>query len=372
MLAQRSDGRFSHDWIRPRLSSQPPVSSCVHSQGESTAELLSEDFVQADPSCWQVVVMAGVDGSLHQTQATRQADRLILLSEIPDEFELICRYTTTGGALYKSVTWRLDESPDGENANLVYTSAHEPDPKVQAAFVRSGQAMYPGEGRAARSIEVGREYLLRLAIRGTLVNVWLDDQFVLAFRFPERLPGGRLSLSAFDATAAFHQLTIRSLPDDYPLMEPGAAGSSASALEPAAAVELAEARWEAAEAAQRSLTATLAADDVRFGLVGELPPLARQARRAQLELQLSEARVQRLEAGDKEQPRQTATQRIEQLEQQLAALAEDDQDYVSLNVSRKVLETPEHQFENYPAAYSPVQRSPLAAAPAGSPRPTTR
>ena len=48
--------------------------------------------------------------------------------------QLICRYTHTGGALYKSVTFRFDVSADRKYANYVYTSAHASGPKLHVAY----------------------------------------------------------------------------------------------------------------------------------------------------------------------------------------------------------------------------------------------
>ena len=82
-----------------------------------------------------------------------------------------------------------------------------------------GNTTYPDEGRKNRPIKVGQTYTLRFAVRDTLVNVWIDDEFMVAYRLPDRRPDGFLSLSGFDATVAFDEISIRSLAADVELTE---------------------------------------------------------------------------------------------------------------------------------------------------------
>ncbi len=89
-----------------------------------------------------------------------------------------------------------------------------PGPKLQVAFTRQGSTTYPPDGRKNRPINVGQSYTLRFAVRDTLVNAWIDDEFMLAYRLPDRSPDGFLSLSGFDATVAFDEISIRSLTAD--------------------------------------------------------------------------------------------------------------------------------------------------------------
>ncbi|MEL6109922.1 MAG: DUF1549 domain-containing protein [Planctomycetota bacterium] len=165
---------------------------------------LVDDFDAENPSVWELVGKGWEyrDGSLRQTLPTRERSMVRCLQAVPRDFDVNCSYTTTGGTTYKSVTFRFDQSEDGRHANFVYTSAHAPSPKVQAAFTRDGKDRYPQSGRTPKAIEVGRQYELRFAVRGTLVNLWLDGEFVNAFRFPGPRREGFFSLSAFDATVA--------------------------------------------------------------------------------------------------------------------------------------------------------------------------
>ena len=179
----------------------------TESQAESAGESfeLVDDFEKPNGKAWELIGDGWEyrSGALHQTIPTRERFMVRCRDSIPRDFDLTCWYTTTGGTTYKSVTFRFDQSEDGKYENFVYSSAHEAGPKVHAAYTRDGKSSYPNEGRIAKPIKVGQAYKLRLAVRQTLVNVWLDDEFIKAYRFPDREHSGSLSLSAFDATVAF-------------------------------------------------------------------------------------------------------------------------------------------------------------------------
>jgi hypothetical protein len=333
-------------------------------QQQSSAEARSPDFEiteqfdSPNPQVWTVIGDGWQyrDGALHQTVSTREAEMVRLVDPVPRDFELRCRYTTTGGSIYKSVTFRFDQSEDAKFENFVYSSAQAPGPKIHVAFTRQGKTTYPPQGRRSQEIEIGRQYELRFAVRDTLVNVWLDGKFMVAYRLPDR-GNGFLSLSAFDATAAFDSITIRSLSDDTELAE---AGNKviASVGDAEQAVKVAETKLAAAHAGVRSIEATIAADNGRFHGAGgarDARQLAKAAGRRQLELQIAEANHQMLADAADDKKVQAAKQRLETASDKLRALDEDTEDafeYEPIRGARKALETPAHKEQDYPATYS--------------------
>src|SRR5690606_2096733 len=244
--AKVSDAEQKLAQARKALAEAPPESD--EPTPAPTEFAFTEQFDAPDPEAWEIVGDGWEyrDGALHQTQASRETAYVQSKQTLPRDFEATCRYTTTGGTTYKSVTFRFDTSADGKYDNFVYTSAHAPGPKVQVAYSRDGSTSYPREGQVGRPITVGQTYELRFAVRDRLVNVWLDGQFVVAYALPDRRPEGALRLSAFDATAAFDSLTLRSLPADVELTAAKNSAPSMTSLE--AAVEIAEARLVAARA----------------------------------------------------------------------------------------------------------------------------
>ncbi|WP_153556205.1 PSD1 and planctomycete cytochrome C domain-containing protein [Roseimaritima sediminicola] len=317
-----------------------------------------DDFDAAAPDDWELSGPGWEyrDGMLIQSQANRDQASLRLRHTLPRDFEVRCRYTTTGGPTYRSVTFRFDASEDGRYSQSVYTSAHAPGPKVQVALSRDGKTQYPGDGRVAMPIPLDKPLNLRFAVRDRLVNVWIDDAFVLAYQLPDRRPEGTFSLAPFDATAAFDAITIRSLAADVTLKPaanaPAAAGTS-SVADAKAAAERAAAAWELAKAERTALASALAADTARYA--GDDPTaaesLAEQAAIDQAFQQRAEAALKLLEAGEDEKKQQQAEKLVQAAEKQLQAARAGEGSYRSVRASRKALETPEHKFEDYPAVY---------------------
>lgn len=322
--------------------------------GSEPAFSLVDDFDRADETRWQLVGDGWryVDGALHQTQPAREEQMARLVPKLPRDFELICDYVTTGGTTYKSVTFRFDQSEDSRASNFVYTSAHEPGPKVHVAYKRDGKTVYPRGGLSARPIEVGKRYRLRLAVRDRLVNVWLDDEFIIAYRLPSRMDGF-FSLSGFDATVAFDRIELRSLPTTVEL-KPAGNGSPANPVDPAQAVALAERKRDAAAAQLASLRATIAADRARFVEAASQDVVQRltlEAARAELQSKIAAARhaISR-DAGD-EKKVAVARKEIETTERALSDLTRENASYKSLRGSLKALESPADKEPNYPAVY---------------------
>ena len=89
--------------------------------------LFDDDFSTLDPKKW---ALTG-DGWKHQQGKLSQTKKLhasnnrhAYLFCPPRDFDLRCKYTTTGGTTYKSVTIRFDQNDGSDYSNYVYTSAH--------------------------------------------------------------------------------------------------------------------------------------------------------------------------------------------------------------------------------------------------------
>jgi hypothetical protein len=342
---------------RGKLAETPPEEPQEKAREQAAFEV-TDDFSKPNPEVWKLIGDGWQyrDGSLHQTKSTREGQLVRLVQQPPPDFELSCKYTTTGGSTYKSVTFRFDQSDDGKYANFVYTSAHAPGPKLHVAFTRAGNTAYPDEGRKNRPIKVGQTYTLRFAVRDNLVNAWIDDEFMLAYRLPDRRPDGFLSLSGFDATVAFDEISIRSLPADIELTE-AKNSVAASVSDLAAAVKAAEANVVAAAARVAATQAVFAADNARYRDDADaetIEQLSKTASRLQAEQQAATARYQMLvDAADKNK-RSAAEKRLKQAEEKLAAIEQGEFQYESIRAAKKALETPAHKETDYPVVYAPV------------------
>ncbi|MBL9151673.1 MAG: DUF1553 domain-containing protein [Verrucomicrobiales bacterium] len=314
---------------------------------------LRDEFDRADPEKWELVGegWSYEGGKLIQSRASRDRAMLRSRQPHPHDFDLTCRYTTTGGTTYKSVTFRFDLSEDGKQAHFVYTSAYEPGPKVQVAHTVDGKDDYPGGAAAARPIRVGETHELRFAVRDRLVNVWLDGELVIVHALPRRIDGGRIALSGFDATVAFDSIEIRELAPDVSLTEAKPAAPSAqpaAPADPAKAARLAEARLAVAEAEQSHLEAVIAADTAALkGRDESLDRVASQREGAMLKARALLDVATHEASGDAEKLK-AAREAVAVAEKKLAA---KDTSYTALRGARKALETPEHNDNTYPATY---------------------
>ena len=339
--------------------------------------MLIEEFDQLDQDRWELVGNHWEfrDGKLLQTVPTRDAHFAKLKQKLPRDFEANCYYTHTGGTTYRSVTFRFDESADGQNSNFVYTSAHAPGPKVQVASTRNGQSDYPANGRKSYAIEEGKPYHLRFAVKDTLINVWLDGELVIAYQFPKRLDG-TFSLSGFDSTVSFDRLTIQNPSKDIQWVKPENFKEATPA--PEKALQIAEAKLYQLRSKRDSIEATINADKLLTAL-GTSPRKPHQetdkasddgtektvaarlhAAKKQLQLRIAEAKLKQLESGKDE------TDSIKKEEEKLRALDQANPNqvtYTSFRASRKALESPADKETDYSPIYPSVssgRRSALA------------
>lgn len=335
---------------REARATPPPLqSAAAPASPKAPAAVITDAFDTARPELWTLEGPGWryQGGSLAQLESTR--DKQFARTKIahPADFDLTLKFRTTGGGTYKSVGIRFDVSHDGSEANTVYASAHAPGPKVQIAHTKGNQTTYPSNGKIDRPIQLNRDHELGIRVRDRLINVTLNGEFLLAYTLPGRTPGGLLELFAFDATAEFDSLEVHPLPLAVALKDAGAPAKAGTTVNPAAALELAEARVAESETGLRSLQARIAADDA--ALLGKDSGAAKEAALLERKHAVAAARVELLtaEAG-----------KVDAAMKALAAaeknLQNSDTAHTPVRGSFKALETPEHTQAQYPATYAKV------------------
>ena len=338
--------RLAEDRSRPDVEPSPDAESSFEVADSFDAEM---------PELWKLVGDGWQykDGALQLTRATREKVMVRLIPKLPRDFLVECTYTTTGGTTYKSVSFRFDQNESLSTSNFVYTSAHAPGPKVQVAFERGGSATYPPQGRKATKIEVGRKYRLKFAVRDTLVNVWLDDQLMVAYQLPDR-PEGHFNFSGFDATVAFDEIKIRTLPDDFKLASAGNP-KIVTISDLKTAVKAAELKVRAANASLAATQAVIAADNARIVQhvsQDEQTRLALIAAQKQLAHKIADAEFRMVaEATDAKKLKAAKTAKSA-AEKALNDIDPSAPKYESLRGAKKALESPAHKEPDYPAVYA--------------------
>jgi mono/diheme cytochrome c family protein len=284
------------------------------------------NFVDAfdafDPNRWQT--WGGdwqhVEGRMQQRRDGATQSALRLKSPAPRDFDATLTVTIVGGSQWRSVGLSFDASqldpttkagPEDSEQN-VYISAVAGGTKLQGAVHQGGNWQYPGEAMVARPIELGQEYRLRIQVRDTLVNAWLNDQLVLAWRTPLPRKEGYFQITCFDAIADISELRVAELTSDTVLRLPPSemtngetlAGASFLVDEAKWESKLANLEWSVAQAElssmQKRAVALRSADveDARAASRAEreLVGARAQAKVADAELQLHRAKVDQVDA----------------------------------------------------------------------------
>jgi hypothetical protein len=203
----------------------------------------------------------------------------------------------------------------------------------------------------ARPVEVGKTYELRFAVRDKLVNVWLDDEFVMAYELPRRFAPGKIALSGFDATVAFDSVAIRALPNGTHLTKSATRSSVIALGDSKGTAGLAKAKLAVAEAELAHLEAVLAADAAALTKVDGA--LARVAAEREGAMRKARAELDLLTLGPKGDAKkiQVARETLADAEKRIVS---DDKAYTPLRGARKALETPEHKDDTYGPTFSPT------------------
>ncbi|MCP4849682.1 MAG: DUF1553 domain-containing protein, partial [Verrucomicrobiaceae bacterium] len=256
---------------------------------------LVDDFSKSRPDLWEII---GNDwryqgGLLSLTKPSINASWLRSKVTHPRDFELNLKFQTTGGQKWKSVGIRFDVDESGNNSHFVYTSVG--GNKVHLAHTIEGKDIYT-QAVAKRPIQLNQEYTLSLKVRGPLINVALDGEFLFAYNLPRRQPGA-VQLLAYDATADFYSIGVRHLPAEKILKEASEKAKANLAKTPVitkAVVELAQAKLNLAEAEHAFTVARIAADNTAYRKTGN--GSAENAGRRQLEANLAKARVDFLDS----------------------------------------------------------------------------
>ena len=268
---------------------QPTVSP------DSTKPVLVDDFSKERPDLWQMV---GEDwryqgGLLSLTKAS--IDQSWLRSKVPHpkDFELELKFQTTGGDRWKSVGVRFDVDQSGKNSQWVYTSVT--GAKVHLAQTFGGKDIY-SNATVKQPIKLNKEYTLNLKVRGTLINVALDGEFLFAHNLRWREPGA-IQLIAYDAIADFYRVEVKHLPTDTILKKAGNKAKPVINKTPmvtASVVELAQAKLNLAKAELAFTKARIDADIAKYEKTGK--GSEEDARRLQLEASLAKAKVDQLDS----------------------------------------------------------------------------
>ncbi len=191
-----------------------------------------EKFTSSDSPAWEALCGDWHLESGRLRQRTDGPTRSVIRwkDPVPQQLHATLKFTTHTGSRWRSVGIAFDvarppaDSEAGDCApsdhHFVYVSAVDGGSKVQIAYRQSGTDHYPANSRREMPIQLNRTYELQVLVRDQLINVYLDDQLLLAWHSPMPRRAGDLHFTTFDAVADFHEITVRPLHPQTPLRLP--------------------------------------------------------------------------------------------------------------------------------------------------------
>lgn len=323
---------------------------------------LKDDFDAVNPDAWEQGPgeWKYADGKVTQMQVGASRRYLRTRDPHPADFEATLKFRTLGGQRWKSVGLAFD-AVDGRE-KMVYMSAVQPGSKVQVAVNSGAGSQYPTDGRIARPVETDTLYELRIAVRGTLINIAIDGHHTLAYRLKQKREAGRLDLVAFDAVAEFDSLEVRELSDGRRLLEPGQSGTAdPESLALRLAVD--QASLAAAELKPAVIQSAFAADQAKLespdskqtkALIGEAAVAARRHELALAELAVAKTQLElsgKLDAAKKKAAADRLKKEQDALVKAQSAVKSPGTAYTSLRASLKALEGPDEKPASRDAPY---------------------
>jgi hypothetical protein len=237
---------------------------------------LHDDFTAARPMVWTV------------TSGQWAWEKGVLVCKAPSTFATVAakvtppadfmgrlRYRTTGGGI-GSVGFSYDVA--GDSFQAVYINAGNGS-AVRAFHRAGGQDVYPAEGVVPHPVAFGEEVALDVAVRGDLLNTWVNGKLCNVYRLPIARRPGTFTIWAHAATAEFREVRLAELPASVRLADrPGEDRASPlagptvltkadaeRALTRAQAGEALARRWQRlARAALVAVEQRIAAEQVRY------------------------------------------------------------------------------------------------------------
>ncbi|MFP6573997.1 MAG: DUF1549 domain-containing protein, partial [Pirellulaceae bacterium] len=221
--------------------------------------LVHDTFQTLDTKRWKLFGGQWVHKPGHVEQNRDGAQRAALRLQVtpPRDFEAAVRFTIRGGSKWRSVGLGFDVTqPDptqpftaADSEQQVYASAVAGGSKVHASYNKAGKWIYPAGGMRALPVELGKEYTLRIQVRGTLINAFLNDQLVVAWHTPLARRDGQFQVTTFDVLPIFREFSLKALDPSVKMTEaaPKAGQQPLTAKTAQAAVEKAEGTLKLAE-----------------------------------------------------------------------------------------------------------------------------
>jgi len=297
---------------------------------------LTDDFEKRRDDTWKIVNGEWVyeKGRL-ALKKVGTFQTMVSLTNHPRDFRARVRYIARDPGRYHSVGVFFD-TVDSLEAQAVYTSNSGKSSAVQAFHRTGGKEIYPQSGIVKRPIMLNEEITLDLAVRGQLLNVWVNGHLDITYRMPMKRHAGKFAIWVHSGVAEFLEARVGELPGEFTLAKtkPGKLASpfdkpTRGTFERAVVTAkkdkaLAEQQLEAAQRELVAFRAKVAAEQAKLQKADEA--LEKAAAKAEREAAVAKAKLVLLQAADDK--KRTAAEKA--LKTSQANLEKNDSKYTAL------------------------------------------
>ena len=180
---------------------------------------LVESFAKPQPELWQV--LSGdwqyENGHLVQKQVGSFLT-MVTRTLHPADFQARIRYRTLEPGGVHSIGYSFDVTENARDWQAIYTATNNTVSNIHAFHRVAGVETYPAAAIVPHPFQLNDELTVDFAVRGDLLNVWVNGELRLAYKLPVARQPGRFALWAHSATAEFTELKIEPISPDVRLV----------------------------------------------------------------------------------------------------------------------------------------------------------
>ncbi|MCY2963737.1 MAG: DUF1553 domain-containing protein, partial [Planctomycetota bacterium] len=181
---------------------------------------LVETFEKPRPDLWQVLSGQWENENGHLVgKQIGSFLTMVTRANHPADFQARVRYKTLEPGSVHSVGVSFDVTENARDWQAVYTATNNTTSTVQAFHRVAGVEAYPQAGIVPFPFKLNDLLTVDLAVRGSLLNVWVNGELKIAYKLPTPRQAGRFALWLHSATAEFHELRIEPISAELRLAE---------------------------------------------------------------------------------------------------------------------------------------------------------
>ena len=180
---------------------------------------LVESFAQPRPELWQV--LSGdwqyENGHLVQKQVGSFLT-MVTRTVHPTDFQARVRYKTLEPGGVHSIGYSFDVTENARDWQAIYTATNNTVSNIHAFHRVAGVETYPAVAIVPQPFKLNDELTVDFAVKGDLLNIWVNGELKMAYRLPVARQPGRFALWAHSGTAEFAELRIEPISPDLRLV----------------------------------------------------------------------------------------------------------------------------------------------------------